>query len=185
MRTFVALNIPLEYQLKQILQDLKHKLLGESIKWVDISTLHLTLFFLGDTQQRTIDEINDAFKQQIEGFPRFSLSLKGIGTFGTRVNPKVIWIGVSPSESLVELNRLVVENIKPLGFIPDERGFNPHITLGRIKHVKNNSLIYELVDGFKNKHFQETLIDRVVLYKSELTPHGPIYKPLIEQMLNS
>lgn len=181
MRTFVALKIPVEPKLKTLLLDVKQDLLREKIKWVDFSTLHLTLFFLGETRSETVEELKVIFQNQLSNIHRFSLSLKGMGTFGSLVNPKVIWIGVSHSEPLIYLHKLVNEIIVPLGFTPDARGFNPHITIGRIKHVNEMELLKELIDENRQELFQENTIDSITLYKSDLTSRGPIYTPLINQ----
>jgi 2'-5' RNA ligase len=181
MRTFVALKIPVEQKLKTLLLDIKQDLLTEKIKWVDFSTLHLTLFFLGETKSETVVELMDVFQNRLSKVQQFSLNLKGMGVFGSELNPKVIWIGVSHSDQLIGLHKLVNVAIAPLGFTPDPRGFNPHITIGRVKQVNEVELLNELIDENKHELFQESIIDRITLYKSELTSRGPIYTQVINQ----
>ncbi len=181
MRTFVAIKIPVEHSLKTTLRDFKNELPYEEIKWVDFSTLHLTLFFLGETEESELDKIGEAFSRELVGFPKFNITINSFGTFGQKRNPKVIWVGVKPIAQLNELHRTINGVIEPLGFTPDERGFNPHITIGRVKQIKNPELLAELIDEFGDSVYQNTTIDSVILYKSELTPKGPIYTPMVTQ----
>lgn len=184
MRAFVALAIPVEQRLGSVLNDLKLGLEFEKIKWVDFNTLHLTLFFLGETSEREALEIKKIFKERFNNFKSFSISLAGFGTFGSRQNPKVLWLGVEANESLKQIHDIVNSSLQPLGFTPDERGFNPHITIGRMKQVYDTELLYSIVGRNKQKVFQSSLVDQVILYRSELTPRGPIYTPIFEQKLN-
>lgn len=181
MRTFVAIKIPVEQNLKATLRDFRSELRNEKIKWVDFSTLHLTLFFLGDTSAIQVEQIKENFANVLTGFPKFSLEIKGFGTFGQKRNPKVIWVGVKPITELIELHRIVNSIIEPLGFTPDERGFNPHITIGRVKQVDDPELLAELIEEFGDSANQNATIDCIILYKSELTPKGPIYTPIVTQ----
>jgi 2'-5' RNA ligase len=184
MRTFIAIEIPVEQKLKRVLSELKAELKFEKIKWVNLSTLHLTLFFLGETNDSIVREIEEIFKTHFAITPRFTIHLKGIGIFGSKSNPKVLWVGIKHSEELQKLHQLVNERIKPLGFTPDERGFNPHITIGRIKQVDSIELLNKLVSENSNLIFQETLVDKVILYKSDLTPQGAIYSLIVIQKLD-
>lgn len=181
MRTFIAIKVPVEQKLKVVLRELKDALSFERIKWVDFHTLHLTLFFIGDTPAPVIDRIGALFKEQLSDFSEFSVSLKGLGLFGSKSNPKVLWVGVEPSPELKLLECKVVKLIEPLGYKSDARGFNPHITIGRIKSVNDTGLIDELVLEHENMLFQQSCIDEVILYKSELLPQGPRYTPIVSQ----
>ncbi|MDX9846508.1 MAG: RNA 2',3'-cyclic phosphodiesterase [Tenuifilaceae bacterium] len=183
MRTFIAIKIPVEQKLKVVLRELKDALSFERIKWVDFHTLHLTLFFLGDTPAPVVDRIGNLFKEHLYGFSEFSISIKGLGVFGSKANPKVLWVGVEPNPELKLLERKVVELIEPLGYKPDARGFNPHITIGRIKSVGDTGLLDELVLEHETLLFQQSCIDEVILYKSELMPQGPRYTPIASQRL--
>lgn len=183
MRTFIALGIPLTPSSIDLLSSLKQKLCHERIRWVNFDTLHLTLIFLGEANEAQINKIESVFKTHISRFAPLSIILKGIGTFGLKHNPKVLWLGVEPSETLKELHAKVNEMVSPIGFIPDKRGFNPHITIGRIKGIDHIQMIESVIKETENQHIQRLTVDKVTLYKSALTPNGPVYTPLIEQQL--
>ncbi|HCY01438.1 MAG TPA: RNA 2',3'-cyclic phosphodiesterase [Bacteroidales bacterium] len=183
MRTFIALGISLNLTSIELLNNLKQKLCHDKIRWVNFETLHLTLFFLGEANETQINEIDSVFKAHISPFAPLGIALKGIGTFGQKHNPKVLWLGVEPCETLKELYAKVNEMVSPIGFIPDKRGFNPHVTIGRIKRIDNMQLIESVIEEAGNQSIQDLIIDKVTLYKSTSTPNGPVYAPLIEQQL--
>ncbi|MDD2197245.1 MAG: RNA 2',3'-cyclic phosphodiesterase [Bacteroidales bacterium] len=181
MRTFIALGIPLNPSSIELLNNLKQKLCHERIRWVNFESLHLTLFFLGEADEAQINKIDSVFKTHISPFAPLGISLKGVGTFGQKHNPKVLWLGVEPSETLRELHAKVNEMVSPIGFVSDKRGFNPHITIGRIKTINNIQLIESVIEEADNQVIHSLVADKITLYKSTSTPNGPIYTPLIEQ----
>ncbi len=178
IRTFIALDIPIGDELKKTWNRIVVDHSKDSIKWVDPRILHLTLFFLGDTPISSIDAIKTNLTNFLLNFSSFNITLKGLGIFVGKNNPRVIWVGVEPSESLSLIYQKIVDSLNPFGFFPDERGFNPHITLGRIKHLFDTNKFFNSVNVESKKVFQETRVDKVSLYKSDLTPRGPIYTPL-------
>jgi RNA 2',3'-cyclic 3'-phosphodiesterase len=178
MRTFIALEIPVEQSFMQVLKTTKEELALEKIKWVNFSTLHLTLFFLGETSNKTLELVNALLSEKLLYFPTFEIEVRSLGSFGKRHNPKVLWVGIKPNEHLTNLQNIVCECVLPYGFQKDERGFNPHITIGRIKNIEDAKVIEDIIDKQKGITLQKAKIDKLVIYESELTPKGPIYKPL-------
>ena len=178
MRTFIAIKIPVHQALESFVKELKLYMASEKIKWVNLEGLHLTLLFLGNTPIHHVDEIKVALTQHLKGFERFNVTLKGVGTFGAKANPKIFWVGVEYSEQLNKIHKLITDTVVPFGYEADDRGFNPHITLGRIKGTSNPSNMYNLVQKNSEKIFQKCIIGNLVHYRSDSTPMGPIYTPL-------
>ena len=183
MRTFIALRIPMEVKLKQALSEFMDALRFEKMKWVNFDTLHLTLSFLGSTSQREIDVITMILNDHLANFPIFTISLKGFGIFEVKGSPKVVWVRVEKSIELLYLQRRVAEMLVPLGFKVDVRGFNPHITISRIKHLDEVGLLEEFIREKENVLFQQNLVDEVILYKSELLSQERRYTPISIQRL--
>ena len=73
----------------------------------------------------------------------------------------------------------------PLGFAPEERGFSPHVTLGRVG--RPNADTSERLRGRMGQLSETDLggftVDRFYLKKSTLTRGGPIYENLREFVL--
>ena len=78
-----------------------------------------------------------------------------------------------------------VDNVlEEFGFAKEEREFKPHLTLGRIKYIKNQLDLKNILSQYKDADIQEFKICEVVFYESQLTPAGPIYKVIKKFELN-
>lgn len=65
--------------------------------------------------------------------------------------------------------------LKPLGFEPERRSFQPHVTLCRVKSGKNRVQLVEAVKAMSEEEFGELRVAHISLKKSILTRDGPIY----------
>lgn len=175
-RTFIAIKIQLEKQKQEILFDIQQQLKDEKIKWVDFWNMHITLFFLGDTEEDTIPDISNEIRAQLERIKPFQLKLNGIGVFRSLRDPKVIWIGIKESGSLKVLKKKIDDVVVPFGFLIDKRDYKPHLTLGRVKLLKNKSNLKKVLDSYENYDFGKMDVEQVIFYESKLTPKGPVYK---------
>lgn len=169
MRLFVAVDLP--KTVKDRLGELKADI--PTARWVRRQQMHLTLFFIGETEK------NQAVKDvlaQVQCAP-FQLSLKGVGRFPPRHRqaPRVLWVGVDAASTLGVLHQRVSEALSTIGFVSDSRPFNPHITLARLK----TQTPLPQVDRFLHDHagFETPTIaiNEFVLFSSTLTPDGAKY----------
>lgn len=158
--------------------DIKDQLIGENIKWVEEHNMHLTLKFIGDTEEKQIGRIIASLQEIISASNSFSLHLNGIGFFGKSTSPKVIWAGINKEPQLLELQQNIENSLMQLGIAKESRPFNPHLTLGRIKFIKDLIGFQKCMQIHKNEGFESIIVDEFVLFESKLTPSGPIYKPL-------
>ncbi len=144
------------------------------VKWVEEENLHLTLKFLGEVKEERVEEISRVLREIRRSEKRFELSLEDIGAFPSERSPRVIWIGVGKGrEEIIRLQERIEEGLTPLGFKKEERGFHPHLTIARVKKRADFKELFDL--SYKSRVF---LVDSVTLFKSTLTPKGPIYEPL-------
>jgi 2'-5' RNA ligase len=183
MRTFVGVKILLGTKMHSVLDEVRQELRYEKIKWVDLSTLHVTLFFLGDTTEPVAKVVCKFISDSFSQTNAFSLLISGLGAFGERGNPRVIWIGLEPNKHLNDIQHRVEQLAVALGFQPDARGFNPHITIARVKSKSNASRVYRVLSEYGPQIQQQVHIDEVILYKSELTPIGAMYTKYCSQNL--
>jgi RNA 2',3'-cyclic 3'-phosphodiesterase len=177
-RIFIALKIEPGATLLKMLSFLKSGLSKESIKWTNPDNIHITLAFLGDTEEKMIKEISSMLKDKCEGTGRFELVLKGTGVFRSMNDPRIIWAGIEPSEELITINYLIVAGLKDLTIKLENRPFNPHLTIGRIRHLNDKEAFKSLIDQFHNTEIQVVPVNEVILYESILLQSGPIYKPI-------
>jgi len=97
--------------------------------------------------------------------------------------PKIIWMGIKEAEKLKELNKKV--NFQ-LAYEDDfvNKKFTPHLTLGRIKYLKEKSSMEFLINKFNDTDFQYINVAEIVIYESKLLPKGPEYIELYNIPLN-
>ncbi len=179
-RLFCAIKIPSSNALYEAMATLNEALASERITWVDLQNLHLTLKFFGDTAPHKEQNISRALKNAVENTRAFSFDLDGCGSFGPPKSPRVLWIGASRASGLVKLYDEVNKQLKTYGFEPDKANFVPHLTLGRIKSIRNLNLFKQMLVVYQNTHFGHIDINSFYLYQSTLTSEGPIYKVLEE-----
>lgn len=185
LRTFIAIDIKVEPLLKSKWEDLKQLLENDTVKWVDERTIHLTLFFLGETTPLQVKEITYELEVELKKTQPFSIKITGLGLFGNPNNPKVIWAGIAESQPLNLIKEKVDLALLRQGFEDTQSKFSPHLTLGRIKHIKSANELNSFIKSNKSLHFFDVEVAKVIFYQSILTPNGPIYKPLKEIKLPS
>jgi RNA 2',3'-cyclic 3'-phosphodiesterase len=179
-RVFIAVKIDPEQTLMRISASLKSILGGEKINWTDPSNIHLTLSFLGDTEDELIKVVSIMLKQKCTGFGEFGFNLSGTGVFKNYRDPRVIWIGIEHSDKLIQLNDQIVTGLKDAGFKPEERQFKPHLTLGRIKSISNIDTLRSALEKYQDTKIQEVEVKTVILFESILKPTGPVYRSIGE-----
>lgn len=178
-RIFIAVKVDPGQTLIRIHASLKSVLGGEKINWTDPANMHLTLSFLGDTEEELIKVVSIMLKQKCTGFGDFSFSLTGTGIFKNYLDPRVIWAGIEFNEKLSQLNEKVMTGLKDAGFSLDDRPFKPHLTLGRIKSVNHPDILKSALEKYKDVKIQEVDVKEVILFESILKPTGPVYIPLV------
>ncbi len=177
-RIFIAVRIEPGETFNRMYASLRSLLGNEKINWVNPDGIHLTLFFPGNTEEERIKVAGMVLKQKCTGFGEFSFTLEGTGVFGNSNNPRVIWAGIKNPDKLIELNKLIVEGLKDTGFKIEEYQFRPHITLGRIKSVKNTEELQSAIARYRNTYFQEVRVQEIILFESILKPAGPVYNSI-------
>ncbi|MEM0359527.1 MAG: RNA 2',3'-cyclic phosphodiesterase [Candidatus Hadarchaeales archaeon] len=178
MRTFLALEI--NEEVRERLVKFQRKLLQgwASLKLVEPENLHLTLKFLGEVEEGRLGEIEEAVRKGCAGSSPFIMEVKGTGVFPNPHYVRVVWAGVGEGwEKVSSLQRNVDRELGRLGF-PRETEFVPHLTLARVKSVRDRERFLKVVEEGRGEEFGKTEVREVHLKKSLLTPKGPIYEDL-------
>lgn len=176
-RIFIAIKIDPEPLFISMNSTLRSLLANEKINWVDPANLHITLAFLGDIEDERITMTSIILKKICTDFREFRFILRGSGIFKNYNDPRVIWCGIDQSEEIITLNDKIMTGLIDAGFKFEERQFKPHITIGRIKMIRNKELLKEAVEKFQSTFKQEVFVREVILFESILKPSGPVYKP--------
>lgn len=128
---FLALSLP-----EQVREALRKKVIELRSKypykqWPDPRDYHITLVFLGAVNPQQIDEVKQAVATVCTHHASFTVTLDGLGTFGRKDRPRILWAGVSADQGLYDLQRKVNEACRTVGFELDQRPYTPHITLAK------------------------------------------------------
>ncbi|MFP4415865.1 MAG: RNA 2',3'-cyclic phosphodiesterase [Chitinispirillaceae bacterium] len=169
-RLFVAIDLP--QGLKTAIANLNFGVQGA--KWVPMDQLHLTLRFIGDTDDRTYQDIVESLATV--HLPSFSLDIAGAGYFPPRGRPRILWVGIRPNENLTELQRQVEDALIKTGVEPDRRKFHPHITIARLKERSRVDNIIPFLSCNNMFAYDGVLVDEFHLYSSILKPQGAIHR---------
>lgn len=181
IRAFIAIDIPVSQKVIDVINELKKIQLNAKI--VETENLHLTLKFLGDTNENLIDKIGEIISDAIIDIPSFEITLKKMGVFPNQKYIKVIWIGVENAEPLKKIAEMIDKKLMDLGFEKDRRSFSVHLTVARVKSARNKEKLLDLLYKYQDIELQKVKVDKIFLKKSVLTSKGPIYTNLQEIIL--
>ena len=186
IRTFIAIEIPGKIQEK--IGELHNRLKGSgsTISWTKPANIHLTLKFLGDTDNEIIDEIAAELQQAVQTITDFKINVKGTGAFPNFKRPRVIWIGAkSDGDQLQRLAEQVETCMENFGFEKENRRFSAHLTLGRVKDIKGIEPVMEKLKSYEEFEVGSFAVKEFYLIKSELNPAGSIYTTLKKIVLGN
>jgi 2'-5' RNA ligase len=171
----VAIELPDEVmrQLSSVCAKLDRAF--RDITWVRPEGIHLTLKFLGEVDEERVSVMTDALDAARQGVMPFTVKVGRIGAFPDMSRPKVLWAGVDGKGGLMELQRNIEEALFKLGFEKETRPFSPHLTLCRIKSLKEGRRLAALAGEFKGAPDAEFQVSSYALIKSVLSPKGAVY----------
>jgi 2'-5' RNA ligase len=179
-RTFVGVPLKVGEDFLQARLMFQKALDGERISWVDPSLFHITLRFLGDTPVGRVGDIAAALREHVER-PRISLLRFGrTGSFSSRGNPRVIWVGFEDERLFAALRMGVDRALEACGIPNEQQGFRAHLTLGRVRSMGDPGNLYRTLETMEGDFRSEVSVDRLIFYRSILGKGRAIYQPLEE-----
>ena len=179
IRSFIAIDITDEIRdaIGKVSYQIKANLPGIPLRWVAPQNIHLTLRFLGEISQDQITCLVQNSQAVLTKFSCTTIGFAGIGAFPSSRRARIIWIGINSSPELSPLILELNEVLATCQISKEDKLFSPHLTLCRLRNLstfdyaKVNSVLSSLKVGSLGS-FQ---VDSVKLYKSDLTPTGPVY----------
>jgi 2'-5' RNA ligase len=184
IRSFLAIELPklILKKIEEVQRDLRST--RADVRWVNPEKIHLTLKFFGNIEESRIDPIFKSIEEPIRNTPPYSIEVKGVGAFPQLRNPRVIWIGlVNGKEILTSFQKQIETQLEKIGFQTENRPFHPHLTLGRMKSSRGREEMVGRMEKHREEEFGDFQVERVILFKSDLKPSGPIYTLLREMKL--
>ena len=180
-RAFLAVGMDEGFRSEDVLKELERS--GADLKLVEPRNLHITLKFLGDTDEDKIEGIGRAMDASVRGIAPFEVRFRGLGAFPNSRSVRVVWVGLQGAEPLAVISRRLDEELSGLGFAKDPRGFSPHITLGRVRTPRRWGSLPAILDSHAEADLGAMSVERVSLKKSVLGPGGPTYSTVLEAVL--
>ncbi|MBN1677320.1 MAG: RNA 2',3'-cyclic phosphodiesterase [Candidatus Thermoplasmatota archaeon] len=182
-RAFIAVDIEPSEDLKAVVRELAQS--RADLKIVKPQQLHVTLKFLGDTDDSLVEEIRSRMRSSAAGIQPFTMRLVGMGAFPSLSNIRVVWVGIEDGKLLKTVADELDKSLRTLGFERDRKGFVPHLTLARTRSPRNLANVQEIIRGNAATDYGEYPVERVLLKKSVLSPQGPAYSIVCEHSLRS
>jgi 2'-5' RNA ligase len=163
--------------LEAIQNKLKTRILRA--RWTRPEGIHLTLKFLGDVSEERIPAVQSVIDDVVRKHRSFSITLRGVGAFPRLAAPRVLWVGLEPSDELSRIHRKLEGALEEIGFAAETRAFRGHLTLARLKGDRwDESLRRYFLDCNEISEGLTFHADRLVLFRSDLKPGGAVYSPL-------
>ena len=180
IRSFLAFELPVDIKriIVKVSEDVRQ--LPLNVRRVNVDNIHITTVFMGDVQEEQIGPIQDVVKDVCQGYGPFSIAIKGIGLFGSRRNPRVLWIGLDGAiDRMACFRDDLQKGLRPFGIKEETRRFKPHLTLGRFrKGAKTGTHLDDLLSKYHDLTSPDRTIEELVLFKSDLRPGGAVYSRL-------
>ena len=180
IRSFLAFDIDNEIVMKRLVvaQGLLLKT-GADLKTVEPQNIHITVRFLGNVSEQTIEKI--FLEMQKLQFSPFDVKIQGVGAFPDVRYPRVVWAGITQgANDLRQIFSQLEPHLQALGFAPDPKGFSPHLTIARVRSGRNKAELAKFINDNSDFDFGVVHAKCFRLKRSELRPNGPIYSTLKE-----
>ncbi|MFH1690075.1 MAG: RNA 2',3'-cyclic phosphodiesterase [Candidatus Eisenbacteria bacterium] len=174
VRTFIALE--LSEELKEGILGLTDELQERGVRasWARRQTLHLTLKFLGDVEETELPEVVAAVARASSRTSSFDFETRSLGAFPSPARPRVLWAGIEPVDELMALQQAIDGELTKLGFPREKRRFHPHITLGRIRDPRAES-VQGILDDLVAPEGR-VVATEVRVMRSTLRPGGALHE---------
>jgi RNA 2',3'-cyclic 3'-phosphodiesterase len=179
LRLFVAVDMPEE--VKGALEEAIHpwrERLGAG-RWVVPDNWHVTLKFLGRTWPRLLPVVEAVCREVAAGVASFQVELSGLGVFPGPGRARVLWAGLSDEDEQLTGLAAGLDAALAEEFPQEKRAFTPHLTVARFNPPIPMREHTEALAGTSIGAPSFT-VDRLVLYRSHLSPRGARYEALEE-----
>ncbi len=175
MRIFTAIPMaPAVGKYLSVLQQLVVEANPEAeINWVPEGDFHVTINFLGEQDASSIERLKSLISGVVTKMPAFTAALGELDAFPDLEEPRVVLARIQDElYKARELEALLNYQLTSAGFYLQTRPWQPHITMGRVKACTDQVPLVFPTEAITPLSWE---VDRVVLFKSELTSRGAEY----------
>jgi RNA 2',3'-cyclic 3'-phosphodiesterase len=176
MRMFVALQPPAD-AVEHLDAFLEVRRAAAGFRWSPSGQFHVTLAFLADVPDRTLDDLVERLARATARRTAFDAALAGGGAFPNAARARVLWAGLDLGEvGMTELGRMATgarAAANRAGIAVDGQRFRAHVTVARLGHPQEVTSWVRLLDTYRGPTWRA---DRVALVASYLG-EGPRGRP--------
>jgi 2'-5' RNA ligase len=180
LRLFVAVDVPdhLGRELLARLSPFRASVPGA--RWTRREGWHVTLKFLGWTAPGSVPQVEAAVAAVASAAARpFDTRITRLGAFPKPGRARVLWAGLADDGGAFAQTVKDLDDALAAFVEPEKRAFTPHLTLARIAPpVRVGSDVLDLAVGS-----EPFAVDRLILYRSHLSPKGASYEALVSAPL--
>ncbi len=185
MRVFIGNEISEAIKAELIRLRAELRQAEAEVTWTKPENVHLTLRFLGEIEERRLDELKQLCAETAAEFQPFTLRLKDTGYFPNFRQPRVLWVGLAGEmEVAKQLQKQLDAELIARGFNQEDKPFKPHLTIGRVKSNRNVKALVAKADMYTLPELAFE-VGEIVLFKSELRPSGADYTALSKSRMRS
>ncbi|TDT61179.1 RNA 2',3'-cyclic phosphodiesterase [Fonticella tunisiensis] len=176
MRIFITLKFDKSAREKlKTVQDIIKKN-SERGRFKHIDNFHLTLKFLGEVEEETVELIYNDLLLELNEMKKFKLKIMGINAFGKEDIIRTIYLGVEGQKDMLYNLAAAVEKVAVKYGFKSERNYTPHVTIAQnVKLNKPFKILQEELCGFC---IDNLIFDSVIIMKSEQIGNKRIYTPV-------
>ena len=132
-RLFIA--VPVARSVRASLAEVSQPVETPKLSWVEPGAMHLTLAFLGEVEETDVLSIERGMREAVRTAPMtLALCAAGLGAFPNERRARVLWAGVTGDVvALAALEKALTARLGDEGILREDRRFQPHITLARLR----------------------------------------------------
>jgi len=177
VRTFFAIEVapPIHAALVALKAELAQT--DAPVRWVRDEGLHATVKFLGAVHEAMLPDVHAAVAAPVRATPPLAACVRGLGVFPSAKRPRVFWVGIDCAE-LAGLAAAIDQALVPLGFVPEQRAFRAHITLGRATAPIRHGHLDGALERHRQDDFGGCTLRELIAYRSDLRRGGAVYTKL-------
>jgi 2'-5' RNA ligase len=179
MRAFFAVEAPGTVRTALVAAQEEMRKFRLEVRWAKQEQMHFTLKFMAELADDRLPALEAEAARLAAGARPFEVIVSGLGYFGEPRNPRVIWAGAKdPEGGMARLARALDNAAASVGCPRERTSYVPHLTLGRPGRQRAHRPVRRLMDWLgdqRERAFGAFTAGEFLLFRSELTPRGPVY----------
>ena len=165
-RIFLAYPIQFNKKVTQVISNIIHLYCQENIKQIPIENYHLTLAFIGNISKKHIKNIIITTQDITKQLNNIEIEIDKIGFFEDKKDNLVIWLGIKENKELIEISKTIRKTYTENNINYYPTPFLPHITIAKIKYLKEKEEAKEKIKNLCNIPSQKLTITNPILFES-------------------